>query len=196
MKKRALRLLTAFLVLLLMTGCDSAVENTEPTKKVNFIGVNSAATGTSPVTKETVPVQNEPINQTDNTSEITEPQIPDDLPEYYVDDLLYDMANNALRAEVTYQDQYMLLTGRISGFDSDGAYFSLDGVYDNYDVYSMNYCSFLLEAQETYSWLGTKTRAFIDFGEHFLKHSWISRTPIQTPIFCGWRPITAQRRKS
>lgn len=49
---------------------------------------------------------------------------------YSVDDLIYELENNALRAEQSFQDQYIELTGAISSFDSDGEYFTLSAIYD------------------------------------------------------------------
>ena len=40
-------------------------------------------------------------------------------------DMLDDLDENALRAEETYQDKYIEITGKISGFDSDGSYITI-----------------------------------------------------------------------
>ena len=44
---------------------------------------------------------------------------------YSVGQLMDDLDSNALKAESTYQDQYVELTGRLNGIDSDGDYISI-----------------------------------------------------------------------
>lgn len=44
---------------------------------------------------------------------------------YSVGQLMDDLDSNALKAESTYQDQYVELTGRLSVIDSDGNYISI-----------------------------------------------------------------------
>ena len=53
---------------------------------------------------------------------------------YTVDKLVEDLRANALKAEETYQDQYVELTGRINGIDSDGSYISIEPVNDRYTL--------------------------------------------------------------
>lgn len=120
MKKRIILTIIVLLLIVMQCGCDHASDNSEPTKEVNFVGMNSSQDNSQ--LEET-----EEATQTEDTDAITE-----DLPEYIADELLFDLRNNALRAEMTYQDQCMLLTGIISGFDSDGAYFSIRGMQDEY----------------------------------------------------------------
>ncbi len=51
--------------------------------------------------------------------------------------MIDDLNENALRAENTYQDKYIEITGRIDNFDSDGRYISLDPVEDNWNFTSI-----------------------------------------------------------
>ena len=44
---------------------------------------------------------------------------------YSVEQLMDDLRTNALKAESTYQDQYVELTGRLNVIDSDGDYLSI-----------------------------------------------------------------------
>jgi len=44
---------------------------------------------------------------------------------YTADQLIKDLNENALKAEKTYKDQYVELTGKLSIIDSDGSYISL-----------------------------------------------------------------------
>ena len=44
---------------------------------------------------------------------------------YTADQLIKDLNENALKAENTYKDQYVELTGKLSTIDSDGSYISL-----------------------------------------------------------------------
>lgn len=44
---------------------------------------------------------------------------------YSVGQLMDDLDSNALKAESTYQDQYVELTGRLNVIDSDGDYISI-----------------------------------------------------------------------
>lgn len=45
---------------------------------------------------------------------------------YDVSELVYDLKNNALKAEKKYNNQYVEITGKLSNIDSDGSYISLD----------------------------------------------------------------------
>lgn len=73
------------------------------------------------------------------TVQSTQPDIPN-IPDvskcksYTVDELLQELGQNALRAERKYQGQYILLTGKICGFESNGEYFLLGEISD--DSYS------------------------------------------------------------
>ena len=42
--------------------------------------------------------------------------------------MLDDLKENALRAEKSYQNKYIIVTGKISNFDSDGSYISIEPV--------------------------------------------------------------------
>ena len=56
---------------------------------------------------------------------------------YTVKQLVDDLNNNALKAEQTYQNQYVELTGRLSVIDSDGAYISLWSTGSDFSFYSV-----------------------------------------------------------
>lgn len=43
--------------------------------------------------------------------------------------MLDELNDNALKAEKTYQNKYIEVTGRIAGFDSDGSYITIEPVY-------------------------------------------------------------------
>ncbi len=47
-----------------------------------------------------------------------------------------ELESNAMKAEATYQDKYVEVTGKISGFDSDGSYISVQAV--GADVWDFN----------------------------------------------------------
>lgn len=49
-----------------------------------------------------------------------------------VDDMVTMLQENALKAEQTYQDQYLEITGRLSNIDSDGKYISLYPLNDEW----------------------------------------------------------------
>ncbi len=51
-----------------------------------------------------------------------------------VDDMVTMLKENALKAEQTYQDQYLEITGRLSVIDSDGNYISLYPIKDEWAV--------------------------------------------------------------
>lgn len=48
-----------------------------------------------------------------------------------------DLTNNALSASDQYQDQYLEISGFLSNIDSDGAYISLDGGKDDFNLISI-----------------------------------------------------------
>lgn len=50
-----------------------------------------------------------------------------------VDDLVKTLEENALKAEQTYQDQYVEVQGRLSNIDSDGDYISLSCLHDEWN---------------------------------------------------------------
>lgn len=68
-------------------------------------------------------------------------------------DMLDDLEENALRAEETYQDKYIEITGKIRSFDSDGKYISIvphdapAGIFDSVMCYLTDptHKAFLLE---------------------------------------------------
>ena len=49
-----------------------------------------------------------------------------------IDNLFKDLNDNALKAEKTYQDNYIEITGYISNIDSDGSYISINSKTDEY----------------------------------------------------------------
>lgn len=58
-------------------------------------------------------------------------------PEYIsikVDDMMDLLEENALKAENTYQDMYLEVTGKLKVIDSDGKYISLHRIKDDYDI--------------------------------------------------------------
>lgn len=73
----------------------------------------------------------------DNVQEFTEPPTP--IPtqptiEYTlvsVQELYNELNNNALRAQNTYQDMYIVTVGVLGGIDNDGKYFSIHDPYDD-----------------------------------------------------------------
>lgn len=64
-----------------------------------------------------------------------------------VDSLYEELHANAMRAENKYQDAYILISGRISNFDSDGRYFSIKSTVDEYSWDSVT-CDYTSEAQK------------------------------------------------
>ena len=48
------------------------------------------------------------------------------------DDLYSQLETNALKAERTWQDQYIQVTGKLANIDSDGAYISIESTLDKY----------------------------------------------------------------
>ena len=73
-------------------------------------------------------------NNTENVKE--EKKVPTSQPSYQkvtVKQLTDTLDENALRAEKTYQDMYVEITGYLSNIDSDGEYFSITGTNDSWD---------------------------------------------------------------
>jgi len=66
---------------------------------------------------------------------------------YDVDQLVNDLDDNAMRAEETYQDQYVELTGKLSVIDSDGSYISIEPLYEEFSFTSVT-CNFTDEEQK------------------------------------------------
>ena len=54
-----------------------------------------------------------------------------------VDDLVKMLEENALKAEKTYQDQYVEVKGKLSNIDSDGDYISLSCLHDEWNFNSV-----------------------------------------------------------
>ena len=53
---------------------------------------------------------------------------------YTVDEMVNVLNENALKAEKTFQDQYVEITGRLSTIDSDGNYISLNPLNDEWAI--------------------------------------------------------------
>ncbi|MGN1320130.1 MAG: zinc-ribbon domain-containing protein [Acutalibacteraceae bacterium] len=62
--------------------------------------------------------------------------------------MLDELSDNALKAEKTYQDKYVEVTGRIVNFDSDGDYISIEPVYADEWNFDMVMCYIKNEDQE------------------------------------------------
>ena len=92
---------------------------------VVFIAAIGGASGSND--EKTPSGDNTPTQSTtDNPKDEVKKEI-----EYEVVDLqimLDDLNDNALKAEKTYQDKYVEVTGQITNFDSDGAYISIEPV--------------------------------------------------------------------
>ena len=70
------------------------------------------------------------------TESLEEKKVPTSQPSYQkvtVKQLTDTLDENALRAEKTYQDMYVEITGYLSNIDSDGEYFSITGTNDSWD---------------------------------------------------------------
>lgn len=65
---------------------------------------------------------------------------------YSVGQLMDDLDSNALKAESTYQDQYVELTGRLNVIDSDGDYISIVPQDDQFAILGVQ-CYLLTEEQ-------------------------------------------------
>ena len=57
--------------------------------------------------------------------------------EYSVSQLVKDLESNALKAENTYNNQYVKLTGKLSNIDSDGKYISLSPSDNSFTLISV-----------------------------------------------------------
>lgn len=108
---------------------DEQPEEQKPEKKEEESG---ADTEKSKSEQEVPPEQ-------ENTSE--------PIGEFTVDELYAELNSNALRAEKTFQDQCILLSGVISGFDSDGKYMSLGKINEGMFDLETVHCSFTDESQ-------------------------------------------------
>lgn len=108
-----------------------------------------------------------PENQTDTDTNVqvsqpadkeSEQSKPDDSVEYEIVDIrtmISDLEENALRAEKTYQNKNIEVTGVISNFDSDGSYISIKPSGDMFTLTSVmcyikndDQLNFLLEKSE------------------------------------------------
>lgn len=69
------------------------------------------------------------INTSDPSTDINTPvvQEPINYTAVSVTDMINALNTNALKAEKTYDNQYLEITGRLCVIDSDGSYISLDG---------------------------------------------------------------------
>lgn len=57
--------------------------------------------------------------------------------EYTVSQLISDLEANALKAENTYNDKYVKISGKLSNIDSDGSYISLAPSNNTFTLYSV-----------------------------------------------------------
>lgn len=56
---------------------------------------------------------------------------------YDVDEMVNVLSENALKAEKTFQDQYVEVTGILRNIDSDGKYISLDPINEEFSLYGV-----------------------------------------------------------
>lgn len=86
--------------------------------------------------QEAVEVQQDE-NQTDAAGETeTAPEI-DETIEYtavHVSQMMNDLNSNAMKAQETYMDQYLEITGKLSNIDASGSYISLTDENDEYAI--------------------------------------------------------------
>lgn len=79
--------------------------------------------------------------------QVYEPEVQEQEPVYYISidvgTLISDLDSNALRAERTWQDAYVAVSGYISSFDSDGGYFSLKASTDPFEFNFTNIQCFI-----------------------------------------------------
>ena len=71
---------------------------------------------------------NEEVTVEETTNEVIEYNV------YTVDEMVSVLNENALKAEKTFQDQYVEITGRLNVIDSDGNYISLTPVNDEWAI--------------------------------------------------------------
>ena len=57
--------------------------------------------------------------------------------EYTVAQMVKDLESNALKAENTYNDKYVKISGKLSNIDSDGSYISLSPANNEFTLYSV-----------------------------------------------------------
>lgn len=91
---------------------------------VVVFGIIGAATGESGNEQENNTTNSVSSNtQNKNTQKPTPTEIAYEI--CSIDDMMDDLSNNALRAEESYQDKYIEVTGKLSVIDSDGKYISI-----------------------------------------------------------------------
>ena len=74
----------------------------------------------------------------------TEAEIPEITYTHYdVTELFDTLSENALKAEKTFQDQYVELEGYLSAIDSDGSYISIGAAPDDYEYFLQNVQCFI-----------------------------------------------------
>ena len=93
----------------------------------------SPDTDSDPVSASTAPPNNaeEEVQQPEPEPEL-EPE-PVSYTHYPVTDLFDSLSNNALKAEKTFQDQYVEIEGYLSTIDSDGKYIAVGADPENWD---------------------------------------------------------------
>ena len=71
---------------------------------------------------------------TNTTSEVASAPVEITYTQATVSDMMSMLDSNALKAEKTYQDQYVEITGRLSNIDSDGSYITLVPTDDEWAI--------------------------------------------------------------
>ena len=97
-------------------------ESTEATSTTNNVVTQSTGTTNSD--------NNSNTNSSTTNSTVTYSEVD-------ASTLLSDLQTNALRAEQTYQDEYVKVKGYLVNIDSDGAYFSIDEDTSDWDLISI-----------------------------------------------------------
>lgn len=90
---------------------------------VIFVAANSSADGDDNGNQD-IPAGTQGSVIQQPTETITEPPVTYEVVELQT--MLDDLEENAMRAEKTYQDKHVEITGKIDSFDSDGAYISIE----------------------------------------------------------------------
>lgn len=96
---------------------------------------SSAGGGSDPAPQKSQGETQPSASSVGNVSEPTEPEAPAiTYTACTVKQLMDDLNSNALKAEKTYQDQFVELTGKVNVIDSDGSYISLRPADNEYAI--------------------------------------------------------------